>query len=650
LTEVGPGRGSTRWGLAGVLLLATLQLVLFAALDSRPPNDHDPFYTDSSIPWVLQLRDASPMAWPGVLVDHFLGGDLHPRLAQTVLVLALGLFGETATVFRLANLPFVLLLVGGTWLLARELGVRRPALAAFAIATLPLAIHASRKWDLQFHAAALTPLGLWLAAVALRRRDRWVWAMFGAFQGLRLYSHPLVLPDVALTLVLVPALGLWRGRGAPWVRIQGPGLAVLSASVVGSLFLGVLGSAGWSLPKYLAQRGDYAQGWWWKDADLAARAGLFVEVAAEFAWLHFMPPLLAVTLFGVLCAALVRLRPDGLTSADRAVWPMLLVLVLLAFAQVPIVGLAVSNQAFVGDWLFPIPGLLVVAAWGLERGLRDHPAWGRGLASIVVLQGLLVVSVPLGLGALGPDLLERADFYDQGPLKLFVRSSSGRHYVTHHVPSRQPHPAETLAAAMQDDGFDAFEIYNLAWDPTHGGEAGCHLGDPSADGGWTWEVPSDARNEARRPLSGWPFVFAGGEPPKVVRPDGLQVPPAPGALRVVRLWLQPTPEWDATGIACVARSMLGPSFLAAARARIGERLGAGELTVLPDPAGQLVGRVVEWDRSRAYVGTSYLLRSSAPDVDLELHSEGGAEGAGDPGPDVLGEGTELREGDRVPAD
>ena len=248
----GAAARSRRLGLVLALLVAAAQIVAFALLDHRPPNDHDPFYTDSSIPWLLQLRHASPLSWPAVLTDHFLSGDLHPRLAQTALVATLGIFGENVTVLRLANLPFALLLVLGSWLLARDLRVRHPGLVAFVVATLPLVVHASRKWDLQFHAAALTPLGLWLGVLALQRlRLRW-WLLFGAFQGLRLYTHLIVFPDVALTLVLVGAIGARQRWDRPVQRLLGPGVAILGMHIVGALALGIAGTAGWALAPYLA--------------------------------------------------------------------------------------------------------------------------------------------------------------------------------------------------------------------------------------------------------------------------------------------------------------------------------------------------------------------------------------------------------------
>lgn len=334
---------------------------------------------------------------------------------------------------------------------------------------------------------------------------------------------------------------------------------------------------------------------------------------------------MAALLFGLLLTLALGTRRARLSPEDRAVWPMHAVLIALAAAEVPVIGLAVSNQAFVGDWLFVLPGLVVAAVWGAERALVARPRVGRALAVGVVAQGLLVVAVPLALGAVGPELLERPEWYDRGPLRLLTRSSSGRHYVTHHIPSRRAHPADALAQALAEESAAGLEIFNLSWDPAHGSDAHCRLGDPAAPGGWDWTVPATARNEARRPISGWPFVFRGVEPPVPSRPDPLHIPPTRRAVRLVRLWLQPAPDWTAVDVSCVPRAQLGPSFLPAARARIRQRFGGGEARILPDPAGQLVGRVVEWDRSRAYVGVSYLLTDSPPNVYLELQAEGGAE-------------------------
>ena len=54
-------------------------------------------------------------------------------------------------------------------------GIAMALLACFITATLPVVINYSRKWDTQFHAAAMTPLGLYLCRSARQllhlRRD-----------------------------------------------------------------------------------------------------------------------------------------------------------------------------------------------------------------------------------------------------------------------------------------------------------------------------------------------------------------------------------------------------------------------------------------------------------------------------------------------
>lgn len=639
-----------RRGLLIALVVAAGHCVLFAVLDQRPPNDHDPFYTDGSIPTVLALRDAPLTAWPGLMVDHFLGGELHPRLAQTALVATLAVFGESVTWFRLANLPFLLLLVGGTWLVARELAVRHAGWAAFVVATMPLAVHASRKWDLQFHAAALTPLGLWLGIRALRSPKLAPWVLFGAWQGLRLYVHPITAPDVALQLALFGLLSARQvqARGLP--AISSPLAAVGAGASVGCVALGLVGEAGWALPRYLAQRAEYSEGWWWASATAAAKAGLAVEVLAEVSWLHLMPPLAVVLVWGAVLALWLALRPGSLPDDDRHHAWLVVGLLALALAQTPAVFLAVSNQAFLGDWLFVVPGVVVAAAWGLERALAGRGWLLRGIAALLVGQALFVVAVPPVLAFVGPGLLSESSWFDRGPLKLLVRSSSGRHYVTHFIPLRETTAGDDFAAAVVAAGADTYERYELAWDPAYRALPGCRLGNPADPAGWSWEVPSTATGSANRPLTGWPHVFAGDAPPTEHRPDALRQPPAPDGLKLVRVWLQPVDRWTADPT-CFPRSRLRPTFLTAARARIEERFGPVALEALPDPTGQLVGRVVEWDRGREYAGVSYVLTGSALQLDPELEDEEGAGVPAEPGLEEPGQGTEgvEREGG-APAD
>ena len=210
-------RAGERAGLTTAALLCAAfvgWLLLWAALDRRPPDDHDDFYTHRSIPAAWAAAEAGPVGKVGVYVRHFREGRLHPQLAQTSLVAAMGSFGVSRFVFRAANAPWLFLLLFGTFLLARELtGPRLAFLAVFLVGTLPIVLNYSRKWDIQFHAACLVPFGLWLGLRALQSGGRW-WAGFAVWQGLRFYSHP-ILVRIAVTVGLV---GLAQLGPALWAR------------------------------------------------------------------------------------------------------------------------------------------------------------------------------------------------------------------------------------------------------------------------------------------------------------------------------------------------------------------------------------------------------------------------------------------------
>lgn len=184
---------------SGLELLALLALLAFSAAvfltwvsnDTRPPDDHDDFYTLATVGPTLEYAEADGLAEGlSVLWRHFASGELHPQLSQTWLVFVQGTLGPSRFAFRVAQLPFLLLFVLGSYLLTRELGGPRLALLAAACAGhLPITLNYARKWDIQFGTAALTPVALYLLLRAIRtppgRLPGW-WAAFGAAMALRL--------------------------------------------------------------------------------------------------------------------------------------------------------------------------------------------------------------------------------------------------------------------------------------------------------------------------------------------------------------------------------------------------------------------------------------------------------------------------------
>ena len=727
--------GEPKAGLTAILLFSSALFLLFCAVDQRPPDDHDDFYTANSS-WALQdFREAGLLSKPGVLWDHFQRGELHPRLAQTVLVATMGTLGPSRFMFRATNLPFLLLLLVGTYLVARELAsVRLALLATFVVANLPMVINYSRKWDIQFHAAALTPLGLWLALAAARSegaRATRLWVLFGLWQGLRLYTHPIIVPDVAVTLAVVGLL--LKPHASATGRPAGPQLrryaVALAAWFAASLYYTglarrILGEPSFSLRRYLSQRGSYSETGWWLDSDGLAKLNHFHDLLAEVIWLHLMPLASVLLLPGLLLLPIVLLRRHLWAEQPAGTRWLVLVVLVPCLAQLPPVALGTSNRAFLNDWLFLVPGLTILSLISLRRAARwfgpGEAAWVRVGVAALILVSVLHHGVPLGARLLGPDPIEDHGAYDNLLTGPFVRSSSGRAYTTHHVPTRYHFAGQALArtvAELEGGGSKkegSFVLLDLAWDPSIEGRRGCRLGDPGSASTWSWSPPPYLNVWARE-VSPWPFVFEGFAGMRSVRPDHevdveasswavfrplgtvelgeatreggevtlpvlggdeerasgtaeeaprveLEEPAHEPSIEepdrqddlprtaVIRLWVVMAPFWERETWECKPDERLPEGFFDAASAQVEERYpGARSLGTLPDPTGWLLGRAVEWDRTRSYGGTALLydlgenaLRSAGSADQLESELNGDLPGD-DGHPPPLGEHDQLVE-------
>lgn len=634
--------GRARTG--GPLLVAITAAVFlsFALTDTRPPNDHDDFYTAASAEAFVQL-DTAPIAEKiPILGQHFAQGDLHPRGPQTVLLVAMDLFGGIRAVFRAVGLPFLLLLVLGTWAFAREvLPPRAALLSAFVCATLPAVLNSSRKWDTQFHAAALTPLGLYLLLRCLRGTGAtWRgWAVLGLWQGLRLYWHPITVLDVAVTLAvggLAAALTARRaGRSLPRT-VAAWAAAPATALAIGSYYLGLLPTAPpYSLPNYLRRRGGYMESNFLADADLSSLLGLAYDQASDIVWIHAMPGFVFLLLPGLLLLPWV-LRRTSKGSSKRTFTKGPELLVLLVLVQIPAVILATTNEAFLNDWLFLTPHIVVLAFLGLHgssEGLRGSVGGLRTLwATAILVVGLGHCFVPLGARAIGPDPLDRPTHYRGTFLSPYSRSTSGHLFTTHHLISRLQHPTQALATAMANTATDRpkgeshYGLIDLTWGPQ------------SLAGGneWRWEVPPGYGGLGMREPSPWPFVFAGLGATRSIRIDHNYLPqftdwdvpsarwstessgdPEPASQKVHLL-----PEWTVLRLwlskAGAARGDIQPGQpdsglpedLAAQASLEAKRRfpGITAATVLPDPAGTFRVQTVEWDHQPLYLGTVVLLQ------------------------------------------
>lgn len=468
-------------GLA-LVVLCVGPLVLFAAFDQRPPDDHDPYYTGHLRSEVSLLADV-----PGDVLGRRLEneGGRHPPLADLALLGSLRCFGPTLFAYRVATLPFLLLLVLGTaGATAEVLGRRAGLLAGLLVASLPIVVQASRKTDLMFHAAGVGAVALWLAVRLITRKDAgWtVWLAFGVIQGVRCYSHPIVLGDLVL-LQLGVATTCWRRPGG-WVRWW---LATTVTAAIALPFLG-LGGATWSLAHYLEARAEFLVG-----GEGAASAGLVTGAVTMLreGVVHALRPPLALL---VAVPAAIALGPAlGRVGEPRSRRALILV-VGVVLGQLPLVLITRSHGAFLTDWLGLAPALVlgavlvatrVAAAW--ELGSRVRGGW-----VIAVVAGALAGAWgPTVVSMWGPDPLVDPGWYERAPFASLVDPSFGGARLQHQLVSRGPSAAAAVAdAAGPGDGGPA--RVGSGW-LQHG--PGC---------AWEWRASPD-------PLVGsdWPFVFAG---------------------------------------------------------------------------------------------------------------------------------------------
>ena len=508
----------------------------------------------------------------------------------------------------------------GTFLVARELSEPRLALlAVFVVGTLPIVLNYSRKWDIQFHAACLVPFGLWLAIRALRDgRHRW-WVAFGLWQGMRVYSHPIHLPDIAVTVALVGAariapavlrrdVGEALRRAVPWA---GAAAIVVAMSVWYTGFLGdLIGEPGYSLRQYLAARHSYTEGAWIQNASVLAVARLGADLVREVFWLHLMPGAAFLLLPGLLAIpGYVLRRPVNLTG-----WGIEWLLLLTVLAQVPPAGLAASNRAYINDWLFVFPTVVILALIAL-RAMRDRlmTERRRTLATkfwvaAAVLNGLwggrsTGCSVPGGAGS-----RRRA---------RALRGTPDRPVYSLDVRPAPRDPPHGCAAAPRTRGCGgpreggrgrpASSRSRVCWispgNPSRFGASGCRLGDPGHRAGWRFGRPDASAPGSEPTISPWPFAFEGFESVNLEAPPSDFAPSSLPRLVLVRLWLEPVVAWAGSRHRCVPANRLPEGFVGAAESIVRSRLGAqSEILSVTDPTGALVGRTIEWVPDPTYLG------------------------------------------------
>lgn len=544
--------------LALILAFAAAQLVAWTALDRRPLNDHDRFFAGPASVAVAEWQQGHRLA---AVRRQLLGSpSRHPQLAQTTLVATAGTFGWTRPVVRLANLPWLLLFVLGTFAAARELlGPRLALLAAWLAASLPIVVHMSRKWFIHFHTAALAVVGLWLVLAIVRRRDRagWGWWLgLGVVAGLRVHTHPVDLPDVLLGLTLVTALTVRPAGG--WATASRASAAVALALLLGSPFLFGVGAGSGA-----AEAGSYAgRAAMWLDP--VGRGGMSWSdgIGRALSLLHdtwFMAPAAWLVIVPGLAGLLVAVR-----EADQLQRRLLLVPTVLVALQAPLALLSFRNFGYLADWLLLlVPALLLVLSGLAALAPRFGARWRVAWTVAVVGQGIATVAVPLSL-SLGPtDWLELAEEEASPLARPFLSGEHGGAYDTHHLAVRQVLVGERIARALEASS-----------DPTELGLLDLSLGlCPPSSTSWWWPP------EGATPSGGLAddlFGFIGLEMPGFSSGDDGPAPPT----NVVRLW-------RATDV-CEDGDLDGRVGLALVRAR--ERFGPqATIEMVRDPAEQLIG-------------------------------------------------------------
>jgi len=504
--------GRARRELLGLLLVLTLPHLLFLALDQRPPNDHDAWYTNGVADSLGNLALADGVvAKAQVVAEHFLFEGWHPQAAQTVLLVVLGLFGPSLALYRGTSLLFLWLLAASGYAVGRQLkGHRFGLVCAGLLGWMPVMLAYARKWEPMFHGAAVSVLCLALALRCLREhRARWPWVAFGAALGLRFYTHPTGLLDIAMTSTATSAMALWiaHREGRSWTPVGGRiALAGGVALALGAWYLGLIPvvpeEPSYELRAYLRWRASYLSTDY-SAFDVRRNLASLQKLARALCLWHWQG-LVVVVLIPGLIATLRRMRQVPADGVALLTW--------IALLQVPWVHTTMKNGGMVIDWLHMEPIFLLVSLAGVWT-LADR--WRRpllGLAAANVVFAAVVVPV---LSLTSPDPLQDQRAWTLTWLDPYTHLDTGDAQETPHLISRTVQPVDRVAAAMarveaprpDRTALVATLDLTLAQEGPRGAPWCSSPGaDPSACCGFD-TLPRGGPEE--RFHSKWPFVFAG---------------------------------------------------------------------------------------------------------------------------------------------
>lgn len=514
-----------RLAVVVMLVLCSTPLVLFGLLDARLPDDHDLYYTRNVVQPLQESTDASLGTRLDALAAVAIRGEAssHPPLAQTWLLVAHQLFGTSLRVFRLSMLPFLLLLLWATYRAGRDLvGHRFGLLAAFVVGTMPAIVNYSRKWEPGLPNAAIAALTVFLVIRIIRRPGALLpWVALGVVQGLRMYVHPVVLPDVVLWFVAV-VLGCAlaaRGRDRPltdgWPR--GVALCVVAFLGVAGWYLGlgsVLGvSPGYDLASYLELKS------WMLDGEGAgsrllpllaavgklARDLFFVEWMPQYAILIAVPGLVAS-----FTHPLLRERSDGDTLQRN----LLIALVVPILAQLPLAVFTTRQGCFTSDWIglaAPSVLLTMAALHRFRRVVRRHLTGAPAIwITAVVLVGGIHAYAPLLGSLIGPDPYARPARDLSAAALTYSFSEWGHRQHTHHLAFRGPSALDTVTRFETGEHQSMYCVWNLEHHPE------------SEAMGCSWSLETPGADGVERLHNPWAAAFAGrpAEPPQLwICPD-----------------------------------------------------------------------------------------------------------------------------------
>jgi len=609
--------GDREWrgGLALLLLLSAGSLITWAALDRRPPDDHDFWYTHHVVGLLNDLRGAELRSALSRIGQFVWRESDHPPLASVSTWLTLEALGPSRVGFRLVLLPFLLLLVAGAAATGRELlDTRGGLLVGAAVAGMPSVVNASRKADYVMHAAGIGSVTVALAvALALRGPRVGLLVALGFAAGIQLCTHGLSVVHVG---ALLAGLGLvaWRRWPRPLPR-QGIALAaapflLLAAPLIGLPWPGA-GVAEYALFKYWHFGGQYVVGSEGSALDVAALLRAAGHAGPGLLRHHWMPvPALLVFVPGLLAAFWACLAPpDG--AEDGRLRDGLQLLGVTVALQLPVTLLTLSHGAVLRDWIglaVPASALAVGSLTRLARRRAAPAGLVRGWVALVAAHAAFVAWVPALVSSVGPDPLVERGAYDGLVVGPFATFDGRNRELTHHLVSRTPPPSDAILRAVRAITPDGAipEDRRPPWLLLSRGELrldvsapGCA---PPASGDccrWQWQDEPTAFGGTQ-----WPFVF-----------DGLAGFIEDEAARFVVVlltldgidgahpWDDPTPLREWVDDRCAAQAGPLAAIRLGLRTAAVEPLGDAGRWLLPDTddASTFVGRAVLVDRGTGEV-------------------------------------------------